>query len=69
LRKDLDLGLDAGRRFDVPMPLASLTRDIVQTLIGRGMTEEDFAQLLLLQAEAAGVKLAPENVPVNDGLG
>src|SRR5215831_12650671 len=35
LRKDLDLGLDAGRRFEVPMPLASLTRDIVQTLIGR----------------------------------
>jgi 3-hydroxyisobutyrate dehydrogenase-like beta-hydroxyacid dehydrogenase len=68
LRKDLDLGLDAGRRYDVPMPLASLTRDIVQTLIGRGMTEEDFAQLLLLEAEAAGVKLAPENVPVSDGL-
>jgi 3-hydroxyisobutyrate dehydrogenase len=69
LRKDLDLGLDAGRRYEVPMPLASLTRDIVQTLIGRGMTEEDFAQLLLLEAEAAGVKLAPENVPVADGLG
>ena len=28
------------------MPLASLTRDIVQTLIGHGMTEQDFAQLL-----------------------
>jgi 3-hydroxyisobutyrate dehydrogenase len=69
LRKDLDLGLDAGRRFDVPMPLASLTRDIVQTLIGRGMTEEDFAQLLVLQAEASGLKLAPEDVPVSDGLG
>jgi len=68
LRKDLDLGLDAGRRFEVPMPLASLTRDVVQTLIGRGMTEQDFAQLLLLEAEAAGVKLAPENVPVSDGL-
>ena len=68
LRKDLDLGLDAGRRFEVPMPLASLTRDIVQTLIGRGMTEEDFAQLLLLQAEASGVKLSPENVAVSDGL-
>ena len=38
LRKDIDLGLDAGRHFEVPMPLASLTRDIVQTLIGRGMT-------------------------------
>jgi 3-hydroxyisobutyrate dehydrogenase len=69
LRKDLDLGLDAGRRFEVPMPLASLTRDIVQTLIGRGMTEEDFAQLLLLEAEASGMTLAPENVPVGDGLG
>jgi 3-hydroxyisobutyrate dehydrogenase-like beta-hydroxyacid dehydrogenase len=68
LRKDLDLGLDAGRRFEVPMPLASLTRDIVQTLIGRGMTEEDFAQLLMLQAEASGLKLEPENVPVSDGL-
>jgi 3-hydroxyisobutyrate dehydrogenase len=69
LRKDLDLGLDAGRRFEVPMPLASLTRDLVQTLIGHGMTEEDFAQLLVLQAEASGVTLVPENVPVGDGLG
>ena len=68
LRKDLDLGLDAGRRFEVPMPLASLTRDIVQTLIGRGMTEQDFAQLLLLQAQASGMKLEPEKVPVSDGL-
>jgi 3-hydroxyisobutyrate dehydrogenase len=69
LRKDLDLGLDAGRRYEVPMPLASLTRDILQTLIGRGMTEGDFAQLLLLEAEAAGLNLAPENVAVDDGLG
>jgi 3-hydroxyisobutyrate dehydrogenase len=68
LRKDLDLGLDAGRSYEVPMPLASLTRDMVQTLIGRGMTEEDFAQLLLLQAQASGVKLEPENVQVSDGL-
>ena len=68
LRKDLDLGLDAGRRYGVPMPLASLTRDTLQTLIGRGMTEEDFATLLVLEAEASGVKLEPENVPVSDGL-
>jgi 3-hydroxyisobutyrate dehydrogenase len=68
LRKDLDLGLDAGRRYGVPMPLASITRDVVQTLIGRGMTEEDFAKLLVLEAEASGLKLEPENVPVSDGL-
>ena len=54
LRKDLDLGLDAGRRFEVPMPLASITRDLVQTLIGHGMTDEDFAKLLVLQAKASG---------------
>jgi 3-hydroxyisobutyrate dehydrogenase len=69
LRKDLDLGLDAARHYEVPMPLASLTRDLVQTMIGHGMTQEDFAQLLLLQAQASGVELAPENVPVADGLG
>jgi 3-hydroxyisobutyrate dehydrogenase-like beta-hydroxyacid dehydrogenase len=68
LRKDLDLGLDAARRYGVPMPLASITRDVLQTLIGRGMTDEDFAKLLVLEAEASGVKLEPENVPVNDGL-
>jgi len=68
LRKDLDLGLDAGRRFGVPMPLASITRDTVQSLIGHGVTEEDFAKLLVLQAEASGLKLESENVPVGDGL-
>jgi 3-hydroxyisobutyrate dehydrogenase len=68
LRKDLDLGLDAARRFDVPMPLASITRDVVQTMMGRGMVDQDFAQLLVLQAQASGIALSPENVPVDDGL-
>ena len=68
LRKDLDLGLDAARRFEVPMPLASVTRDAVQTLIGRGMDDADFAKLLVLQAQASGLALEPENVPVDDGL-
>jgi 3-hydroxyisobutyrate dehydrogenase-like beta-hydroxyacid dehydrogenase len=68
LRKDLDLGLDAGRRFEVPMPLASATRDLIQSLIGQGWSEQDFAALLLQQAEASGIKLKPENVEVGDGL-
>jgi 3-hydroxyisobutyrate dehydrogenase-like beta-hydroxyacid dehydrogenase len=68
LRKDLDLGLEAGRRFEVPMPLASATRDIVQTLIGRGMDDEDFAKLIVLQGEASGVSLQPEDKAVGDGL-
>jgi 3-hydroxyisobutyrate dehydrogenase-like beta-hydroxyacid dehydrogenase len=68
LRKDLDLGLNAAREFDVPMPLASITRDRVQTLIGLGLDDADFAKLIVLQARASGIELAPENVPVGDGL-
>jgi 3-hydroxyisobutyrate dehydrogenase len=68
LRKDLDLGLDAGREFDVPMPLTSLTRDLLQQMIGRGMTEQDFSTLLLMQAHASALELKPENVQVGDGL-
>jgi 3-hydroxyisobutyrate dehydrogenase-like beta-hydroxyacid dehydrogenase len=68
LRKDLDLGLDAGRRFEVPMPLASLTRDLVQQMIGHGLSEQDFSTLLLMQARASGLELKSENVKVSDGL-
>ena len=68
LCKDLDLGLDAGRELGVPLPLASLTRDMVQRLIGNGYGAEDFAALIKLQASASGIELKPENVPVGDGL-
>jgi hypothetical protein len=50
------------------MPLASITRDLVQSLIGHGMDEEDFAKLIVLQAMASGLALEPEDVPVDDGL-
>jgi len=68
LRKDMDLGLDAARRLGVPMPLASATRDLIQSMMGRGMKEEDFATLLLQQAQASGIVLQPENMEVKDGL-
>ena len=68
LRKDLDLGLDAGRKFEVPLPLASVTRDLIQSMMGSGLTEQDFATLLLQQARASGIDLKPESVAVGDGL-
>jgi 3-hydroxyisobutyrate dehydrogenase-like beta-hydroxyacid dehydrogenase len=68
LRKDLDLGLDAGRHFGVPMPLTSVTRDLLQQMIGQGMTEQDFSTLLLTQAKNSGLDIKPENVQVSDGL-
>ena len=68
LRKDIDLGLNAGKALGVPMPLASATRDLVQTLIGHGYSDQDFSTLLLLQAKASGIELESENVEVGDGL-
>jgi len=68
LRKDIDLGLEAGRRLEVPLPLTALTREIVQSLMGNGYLDTDFSTLLLLQAKAAGIELKPENVEVSDGL-
>ncbi len=68
LRKDMDLGLEAGRKLEVPMPLASITRDLIQSMMGAGMTEEDFSTLLLQQAKASGIELKPENKAVGDGL-
>lgn len=68
LRKDMDLGLDAGRKYEVPMPLATATRDLIQAMMGRGWTSEDFATLLLQQAQASGITLKPENKEVGDGL-
>jgi 3-hydroxyisobutyrate dehydrogenase len=67
LRKDIDLGLSAGREYGVPMPTTSVVRDVVQTLIGHGY-DQDFSQLVLLQAKAAGIELKSENVNVGDGL-
>jgi hypothetical protein len=50
------------------MPLASITRDLVQSMMGSGMSDQDFATLLIQQARASGMELKPENVPVSDGL-
>ena len=68
LRKDLDLGLALGRQVEVPMPVAALTREIIQGVIGKGDTDCDFAIMLKHEADAAGLDIQPENVSVSDGL-
>ena len=69
LRKDLDLGLEAGRSLGVPQPLTALTREIVQSMIGNGYQDIDFGALLELQAKASGLELKSEQKAVDDGLG
>jgi 3-hydroxyisobutyrate dehydrogenase len=68
LRKDLQLGLAAGKQLDVPMPLAAAADMLVAQAIGAGYTEDDFAALVLEQARRSGYQIEPENVPVDDGL-
>ena len=68
LRKDLQLGLSAGKQLHVPMPLAAAADMLVAQAIGAGYTEDDFATLVLEQARRSGYRIEPENVPVDDGL-
>ncbi len=68
LRKDFDLGLAAARQHEVPMPVAAAVHQLVQSLVGYGLGEDDFAALLMLQARSAGLELISENAEVSDGL-
>jgi 3-hydroxyisobutyrate dehydrogenase len=68
LRKDLDLGLEAGRNLGVPQPLTALTREIVQCMIGNGYHDVDFGALLEMQAKASGLELKSEQKTIDDGL-
>jgi 3-hydroxyisobutyrate dehydrogenase-like beta-hydroxyacid dehydrogenase len=68
LRKDLDLGLKAAKELGVTLPATQLARDMIDKAIQAGHTDCDFAILLKMQADAAGLTLTPENVSVDDGL-
>src|ERR1700690_4333650 len=76
LRKDLDLGLELGREWDVPMPVTAATREVLQTHFGAAQLQKnpeeylqkDFAALAETMALAAGMKLKSENKIVSAGL-
>jgi 3-hydroxyisobutyrate dehydrogenase len=68
LRKDFDLGLEAGARMGVPLPTMRLVRGVVQDAIDAGHTGVDFAALIELEADLAGLELAHDSDPVWDGL-
>ena len=68
LRKDMDLGLSAARELGVPMPVTAAARECVQSIIGQGYLEEDFATLLLHEAANAGLDISSEEKEVDTGL-
>jgi 3-hydroxyisobutyrate dehydrogenase len=76
LRKDLDLGLELGRENDVPMPVTSAAREVLQSHFGAASLQPDpekylagdFAALIETMALAAGMKLESEKQAVPTGL-
>jgi 3-hydroxyisobutyrate dehydrogenase len=76
LRKDLDLGLELGREWDVPMPVTAATREVLQSHFGAATLksdpdeylQKDFAALMETMALASGMKLESENKNVPTGL-
>ncbi|HEU0159787.1 MAG TPA: NAD(P)-dependent oxidoreductase [Hyphomicrobiaceae bacterium] len=76
LRKDLDLGLDLARKMEVPMPVTSAAREVLQSHIGavhlkpdaEHYLAADFAALLETLAVASGMRLESEQKTVPTGL-
>lgn len=76
LRKDMDLGLGAGRSLGVPMPVTAATREALQAHFGaatlkddaEAYLQKDFSAILETVALASGLKLESENSPYPTGL-
>ncbi len=76
LRKDMELGLEAGRALGVPLPVTAATKEVIQMHIGTAATladpatylAADFARMLETLATASGVRITPEDVPVPTGF-
>jgi 3-hydroxyisobutyrate dehydrogenase len=76
LRKDLDLGLELGREWDVPMPVTAAAREVLQSHFGAATLkpdpdeylQKDFAALMETMALMAGMQIASENKNVPTGL-
>ncbi len=76
LRKDMDLGLELGRDWDVPMPVTAAAREVLQAHFGAAMLqknpqeylEKGFAAMMETMALMSGMKLESENKNVPTGL-
>jgi len=76
LRKDFDLGFDLARELNVPMPVTSAAREVLQSHFGAATLksnpdeylQKDFAALMETMALASGMKLESENKNVPTGL-
>jgi len=55
--KDVNLAMDLARQMDVPIPLTSEVRQMLVAAKNLGRGDEDFAALVDLMAQWAGVPM------------
>ncbi|MDM0022241.1 NAD(P)-dependent oxidoreductase [Variovorax saccharolyticus] len=63
VHKDLQLGLQLGRDFGVPMRLCNMVGQEVQEALNRGWAQRDSMSFMILQQERAGIP--PIEVPMD----
>jgi 3-hydroxyisobutyrate dehydrogenase-like beta-hydroxyacid dehydrogenase len=57
LLKDVDLALDAGHELGLPFPAAAAAGELLTAGVGRGLGEQDFAAVVRVLEDLAGVRL------------
>jgi 3-hydroxyisobutyrate dehydrogenase-like beta-hydroxyacid dehydrogenase len=57
MQKDLNLALELGRQFDVPLPTTAVTNEMLTAARGMGLAEQDFAALFHVLARMAGLDI------------
>ena len=62
LRKDLELALAEARRLEFPMSTVALVYQTLQSAVGLGIGDVDFAALIKPQARGSAMELSSETV-------
>jgi 3-hydroxyisobutyrate dehydrogenase/2-hydroxy-3-oxopropionate reductase len=57
LHKDIDLALESGKDMHVPLPMTSLTSQMLQAAMAKGYAEDDFCATIRILEEWAGVEV------------
>jgi 3-hydroxyisobutyrate dehydrogenase-like beta-hydroxyacid dehydrogenase len=56
MQKDMNLALELGRQFNVPLPTTAVTNEFLTAARGLGLEEQDFAILFEVLARMSGVQ-------------
>jgi 3-hydroxyisobutyrate dehydrogenase-like beta-hydroxyacid dehydrogenase len=56
MQKDMNLALELGRQFDIPLPTTAITNELLTAARGMGLSHKDFAILFDVLATMSGVR-------------